>query len=112
MDSVVSDKEDWDWDADWHSIFEASNSAIVVLSPSISWTFTLRSLLSNVHDKEPCKQKECILNNEKLCTVKNVIYEVQCKKCSETYIGSTVPAAYYVAALYVHAAYCVQTKLL
>ena len=48
MDSVVSDKEDWDWDADWHSIFEASNSAIVVLSPSISWTFTLRSLLSSL----------------------------------------------------------------
>ena len=53
-------------------------------------TFSLRSALKSKQTSiRKCNKKDCNLDN-KLCFRKDVVYEVICNKCSNTYIGSTI----------------------
>jgi hypothetical protein len=49
----------------------------------------LRCLL-NKKTHAVCNLQRCPINDPDLCTRKNVVYEIQCTHCNQTYIGSTI----------------------
>ena len=51
---------------------------------------TLRNVLNPTHTSKTCKIKECCINNPKKCFQRGVVYEVTCKQCQSSYIGSTI----------------------
>ena len=50
----------------------------------------LRSFLTKRENQETCNITNCPIQNPRLCTRKNVVYEVQCITCQSKYIGSTI----------------------
>lgn len=50
----------------------------------------LRSVLTKRDNQETCNITNCPIQNPRLCTRKNVVYEVRCITCQAKYIGSTI----------------------
>ena len=67
------------------SIFKKNELPIRVYDKN----FTLRNALSNKDDPTACKLANCTMNS-KLCHTKMCVYQLQCNKCHQNYIGSTV----------------------
>jgi hypothetical protein len=54
----------------------------------------LRSLL-NKKNHGICNLQRCPINDPNLCTKKNVVYQIHCMSCNQTYIGSTIRTLHY-----------------
>ena len=53
---------------------------------------TLRQVLKANPTTRECNKKDCLIreNGTDLCFTKNIVYEIKCKKCEQSYIGSTI----------------------
>ena len=49
---------------------------------------TLRNALQHKERPDPCNLQACQLKND-MCHTQNCVYKITCKKCEESYIGST-----------------------
>ena len=53
-------------------------------------TKTLRSALRKRRLEGSCALSNCSIRDPKVCFRRNIVYQVRCEKCEQTYIGSTV----------------------
>ena len=52
---------------------------------------TLRQILKPKNDNlSSCKQAECAASKENLCLTRNVVNQITCNECHQSYIGSTI----------------------
>ena len=52
--------------------------------------FTLRNALKRKEPYKACTAKDCSIASSNLCYTKKCVYQLQCTKCFEFYIGSTL----------------------
>ena len=67
-------------------IFQQEGLNIIVYSKNKS----PRQMLSSKRCDATCSLNACTISDPKLCYQRNVVYEILCSGCNNTYIGSTI----------------------
>ena len=67
-------------------IFKEAELPVVLFNKST----TLRAKLQSKDKSTKCELVVCPINSSGLCFTRNCVYQLTCRKCSESYIGSTI----------------------
>lgn len=66
-------------------IFQTENIQVSLYRKSITLEQTLKK-----KSPETCHLTNCPIKDNKLCSIKNCVYEAKCTNCNDTYIGSSI----------------------